>query len=337
MHFKFGRHFLYCIGFILIANYAFLLKGCGNYSKIEIIYKDPLNKPSLSARLCGDPSFEICLSASANDSRRIPLYQFYQDGKSLGTSTDGNLAVAGLNPDTTYSFTVVSRDNGNHVSPQSDAVSFKTAEILTKPSLYASACGDYMREICLTASSPVSIIALYEFYRGNDSVGTSSNGKLKISGLNPDTTYNFIAKYKDTLNRISPPSEVVSAKTSASFNVTVSGKNQINNLISNISVYFVSTADTTNISNQNILNSIKETPYHSICSLSGNDISCVVQIPESSAGYVMLASGLCNNQIPDANDYVSDIAAVDKNNGSATLNLDRQLFIFGAERFCFAF
>lgn len=337
MHFKFGRRLLCCIGFLLIANYAFLLKGCGEYSKVEVIYKEPLNKPSLSARLCGDPSFELCLSASANDTRSIPLFQFYQDGKDLGTSADGKLTVAGLKPDTAYSFTVVSRDNGSHVSPQSDAVSFKTAEILTKPSLYASACGDYMKEICLTASSPVSIIAQYEFYLGKDSVGTSPNGNLKVSGLNQDTVYSFTAKSRDTLNRISPSSDTVSLKTSAALNIAISGKNQINNLSSNISAYFVAATDTTNNTNKSILYSIKETPYHSVCSMSGNDITCLIQIPENSAGYVILASGLCGNQVPDANDYVSVAAAVDKYHATATLNLDRQLFIYGAERFCFAF
>lgn len=337
MYFKFLRHLLRYIGILLIANGMILLQGCGYSSKTEVIFKQPLNKPALYAVSCGDPSFEVCLTASSNDSRAIPLYEFYQDGKAIRTSADNYLKIVGLKPDTQYSFTVASRDNGGHVSPLSDEVSLKTAETPTKPTLKAVQCGNLLKEICLTASSAVSIVEQYEFFMGNDSVGLSASGSLKITGLQPDMNYSFTARSKDRYQRVSPLSDVVSAKTSTPSNFAITGKNQIAKLNSDINAYFVVSADTPVSNNLNTLYNIQTTPYRSVCTLSGTDISCQLQIPENSAGYLILLSGLCGNQIAEVNDYASAAVPVAPGNSVAVINLDRQYFVFGSERFCMAF
>lgn len=153
----------------------------------------------------------------------IASYEIYVNGTLIGsTSTQTSITAQGLNPATTYTFTVKAKNGLGHLSPSSNPLSVTTdatpdTQAPTAPtSLNAPTAEITTNSINLywTASTDnVGVVEYQVFKNGVLVTGTITSTSVPITGLTPATTYTFTVKAKDAAGNLSPLSASLSATT----------------------------------------------------------------------------------------------------------------------------
>ncbi|MFF9897042.1 fibronectin type III domain-containing protein [Streptomyces longispororuber] len=134
--------------------------------------------------------------------------------------------VTGLEPSSTYSFTVRARDADGRVSADSKKLTVTTPAAVaadrkapSRPrTLRGEAEGGRAATLSWAASSDDRGVASYEIYQGPTkihSVGGGTTATL-LTGLRPGTAYTFTVKARDAADNFSPASPAVRVTTAGS-------------------------------------------------------------------------------------------------------------------------
>jgi chitinase len=153
-------------------------------------------------------------------------YKVLQSGTSIATPTTNSDAVTGLNPSTTYSFTVEATDSAG-TSAASSAVNVTTSAstCTTKPAaptgLAASGTTDSSTNLSWTAVTPPTGCSISYSITGGPSTLTTSSTSDTEGGLTPSTSYTFSLTATDYAG--SSPATTVTVETSALSNLFMGG------------------------------------------------------------------------------------------------------------------
>ncbi|MBH5316948.1 fibronectin type III domain-containing protein [Paenibacillus sp. GSMTC-2017] len=144
----------------------------------------------------------------------------------MTTSVNGattNATISGLNPGTTYTFTVKARDAAGNQSAASNAVTATISYPLEPPipsGLYATNVTSSSLHLGWLADTEGRDVAGYSVSYGN-TVINSSTKSVQINALTPNTTYTFVVKTYDSFGNVSRSSLPLSVTTNPASVCTV--------------------------------------------------------------------------------------------------------------------
>ena len=148
-------------------------------------------------------------------------YEVYRNGILVGNTGASYYTITGLNPSTSYTFTVKAIDGSGNFSPASTGLTVSTTSLDTEnptapTNLVASNITTKSFTLSWTASTDNVGVISYEIFRNNVSVGTSSTTSFNLTGLTTATSYLFTVVAKDAVGNISQSSNALNVTTSIS-------------------------------------------------------------------------------------------------------------------------
>ncbi|OOG73247.1 M4 family metallopeptidase [Flavobacterium sp. A45] len=179
----------------------------------------PTAPTSLTASGTTDISTNLSWTAST-DNVGVTGYNVY-NGATLVTTVSGTTyAVTGLNPSTSYTFTVRAKDAATNLSDSSNEANITTLATDTTPpsaptALTASGTTATSTNLSWTASTDNVSVTGYNVYNGAILVNTVTGTTYTVTGLSPNTAYTFTIKAKDAKDNLSGDSNSVTVTTSA--------------------------------------------------------------------------------------------------------------------------
>lgn len=161
----------------------------------------------------------------STDNIGVATYSVYRNGTYVASATGTTYTVTGLNPTTTYNFTVKAKDAAGNLSVASNtAVVTTLGNDTVAPSaptlLTASATTTTGTKLSWNASTDNLGVATYSVYRNGTYIGFSSGTSYTVSGLTASTTYAFTVKAKDAAQNLSAASNTVNVTTLPNQTVT---------------------------------------------------------------------------------------------------------------------
>jgi chitodextrinase len=163
-------------------------------------------------------------------------YKVYRGGSFVTTVTSGTAFTdSGLNPSTSYSYTVAAIDTSSHSSAQTSAVNGTTKADTSAPSaptnLHTSLITSTSIALAWTDSTDNVGVTGYRVYRNGTQIGTSANATYTDTGLTSNTQYTYTVKAYDSSTNLSNASNSLNATTLTGGNATngdVNGDNHVN-------------------------------------------------------------------------------------------------------------
>jgi chitodextrinase len=200
-------------------------------SAIEVINIDDTELPSIPTGLSGNPisSTEIDLTWNASTDTGgsgLAGYRVYRDGVEVGTTTVTSYSDTGLDPDTTYTYTVSAYDNALNESAQSSPVDVTTLSAVDSepPTIPTGLSGNTVSssQIDLTWNASTdtggSGLGGYKVYRDSVQVGSTTLTSYSDTGLDPETTYTYtVSAYDNALNESAQSSPIDVTTLSAGY------------------------------------------------------------------------------------------------------------------------
>ncbi|SEC39811.1 Por secretion system C-terminal sorting domain-containing protein [Tenacibaculum sp. MAR_2009_124] len=177
---------------------------------------------------------EVRLSwAASTDNIGVEGYYVYVDGNLVGTTTDTFMNVTGLNPNTTYTFTVVAFDAANNESAPATVTATTLSEVdniapSVPGNLTASNITQTQVRLTWTASTDNIGVEGYYVYANGNLVGTVTDTFMNVTGLNPNTTYTFTVVAFDAAGNESAPATTTATTLSNAVSYCSSGGNNAN-------------------------------------------------------------------------------------------------------------
>ena len=161
-------------------------------------------------------SIDVNWSASS-DNEAVTKYEVFVNGNLNGNTSTTNYSITNLNPNTTYSITVLAKDIANNKSAQSTAVNGTTLTDLEAPSIptnvtITNQAGTSFR-VNWTASTDNSGVASYDIFVDGIFNGNSTSTSYTVTDLTISTTYSITILAKDAANNSSAKSTAVNATT----------------------------------------------------------------------------------------------------------------------------
>ncbi|WP_155978002.1 fibronectin type III domain-containing protein [Pedobacter glucosidilyticus] len=164
--------------------------------------------------------FKLDWTAST-DNIGVASYEVFRNGVSLGTTTQTTFNVTGLLGSTTYSMTVLAKDEAGNASAQSTVLSVTTlappdTEAPTSPiGLAFSNVTETSAVINWSPSLDNVGVTAYEIFVNGTSVGTTSITNFEVTGLTAGTTYNITVRARDAAGNNSSASPALVVATLA--------------------------------------------------------------------------------------------------------------------------
>ncbi|MBP2833713.1 fibronectin type III domain-containing protein [Aquimarina sp. U1-2] len=155
----------------------------------------------------------------STDNIGVTGYQVFQDGVVVDTIATTTANIAGLMPSTSYDFAVAALDAAGNISDASDTVTVTTTAPDTQaPSIPANlqATNVSANQVTLNwdaSTDNVGVVA-YEVVQDSTVVDTVATTTATITGLVPQTTYNFAIIATDAAGNASAASDAISVMTS---------------------------------------------------------------------------------------------------------------------------
>jgi chitodextrinase len=154
------------------------------------------------------------------DINGVTGYDVYKNSVYLTTVTTLVYTATGLTAGTSYNFYVIAKDAANNLSNSSNILSVTTPatvdnEAPTQPSgLAASEIGASDAKLSWIASTDNVGVVQYNIFKNGVKIGQTGNTlEYFVTGLSPQTTYNFYVNAADAAGNISAPSSTASATT----------------------------------------------------------------------------------------------------------------------------
>ena len=158
---------------------------------------------------------------NSTDNVGVAGYDIYLNGTKSYSNTTSDVVATGLNPSTTYTFTVVARDLSNNLSGTSTPVNGTTSAAVdnTAPTVPANL------HITATTTNTISLdwdnstdnvgVTGYDVYVNGSKVATPTSSDYVVTNLTASTSYNFTVQAHDAAGNFSAQSGIVNGSTSA--------------------------------------------------------------------------------------------------------------------------
>jgi chitodextrinase len=185
--------------------------------------------PSIPSGLVatGVSSSQVNLSWNAStDNVGVTGYRIRRNNVQIATTASTSFQNTGLQPATTYSYTVSAYDAASNVSAPSSSASASTLASAqpppdtTRPSiptgLMATGVSSSQINLSWNASTDNVGVAGYRIRRNNVQIATTASTSFQNTGLQPSTIYSYTVSAYDAANNVSSPSSSASANTLAS-------------------------------------------------------------------------------------------------------------------------
>ncbi|MEV6521261.1 fibronectin type III domain-containing protein [Longispora sp. NPDC051575] len=175
-----------------------------------------------NARSTGSTQNTVSLAWDAStDDKGVTGYDVYNGSAVAATVTGTSATVAGLSPDTAYTFTVRAKDAAGNVSPASATVSARTQpgggaddEPPTTPGNPRSTAQTTTSvTLAWDASVDNTGVSAYDVYNGSAVAATVTGTTATVTGLAADTAYPFTVQARDAAGNRSKATVPVSVRT----------------------------------------------------------------------------------------------------------------------------
>jgi chitodextrinase len=174
----------------------------------------------LSSSNITSTSVDLTWSPST-DNVGVTNYEIFQNGVSIAnTGTTTSFSVTGLLPNTGYDFTVFAEDVLGNTSLVSNTETVNTPGIPDTEAptaiadLTATNTTSSSTDLSWSASSDNVGVTNYEVFRDGVSIGNTSATTFNVTGLSPDTSYDFTVFAEDSAGNISSTSNTEAVTTS---------------------------------------------------------------------------------------------------------------------------
>ena len=177
-------------------------------------------KPSKPTNFRGTAtSTTVTLSWTAStDNVRVSHYNIYENNRLVGTSKTTNYIHTGLQPETTYSYTIEAVDPSGNISARSDRLNIRTQEAtaLPAPSIPNGLSINHVTQstvrLVWQENSLLEEVLYYEIYRDGKKIATSQTAVFEDQNLTASTAYRYQVR---AVNRtgVSLLSQSVTART----------------------------------------------------------------------------------------------------------------------------
>ncbi len=172
------------------------------------------NTTSTTTQLTWSPS---------TDNVGVSNYQVVQDGTIIAnTGTNTNFNVTGLSPSTSYDFTIVAEDAAGNTSNTGNTVTVTTGALIDTeaPSSVSDLASSNITSTSVNLSWSASTdnvgVTNYEIFQDGTSIANiGTNTVLNLTGLNPNTSYDFSVEASDAAGNVSAPGNVLVVTTLA--------------------------------------------------------------------------------------------------------------------------
>ena len=177
----------------------------------------PTNPTGLTATPVSASQITLSWTASTDDVG-VNGYRIYRDGIQVGTSAITSYSDKGLNPATTYSYSVSAYDGAGNVSGLSAPASATTPSPdaippSLPPGLTAAAVSSTQINLSWNASTDNVGVAGYRVFRNGTQVGTTSQLSYSDTALTASTTYSYTVSAFDASGNDSGQTIPVNATT----------------------------------------------------------------------------------------------------------------------------
>lgn len=196
----------------------------------------PSTPTNLTANVVETTSVDITWAASTDD-RAVKEYLVYVDGTLAATVTGTSYSITNLTSETTYSITVVAKDDAGNSSSASTALSVTTTKAVdtqapTSPTgLAATDTQKTTIGISWTASTDNVKVKEYRIYVDGTLTATVTTTTFSITGLTAGTAYSIYVVAVDDAGNVSEASTALKVTTLAEAVVDTTAPSAPTNLI----------------------------------------------------------------------------------------------------------
>ncbi len=165
-------------------------------------------------------SVGLAWDTAAPGDHPVDHYEVLTAGTVAATTSDTEVVVSGLTPDSSHTFTVRAVDTRGNAGAESGPLTVATldpAEDTTPPTpptgLHATGVTSGSVSLAWDAATDASGIAGYDVYRDGRIAASTTDTSATVSGLAPVTSYSFTVVARDTYDNESEHSAAVTART----------------------------------------------------------------------------------------------------------------------------
>ena len=156
---------------------------------------------------------------ASTDNIGVSFYEIFKDGTIYTTSATNSVTVTGLTINTQYNFTVYAKDAAGNSSLVSNTATITTTNIIdsTPPNAITDLSSANISSTGLTLNWSVPNdnvgVVSYDIYKDGILLSQVSTNTYNVTGLSPETVYNFTVYAKDAAGNTSLVSNTVNPTT----------------------------------------------------------------------------------------------------------------------------
>ncbi len=156
---------------------------------------------------------------ASTDNIAVTGYNIYVDGSSYDTSATNSATLTGLIKNTGYAITVYAQDAAGNTSTVSNTENITTDNFIDTeaPSaitdLASSNIASTSVDLSWSTSTDNVAVSSYQVFQGGSPIGSSATNSYNVTGLTPETSYDFTVFAKDTAGNTSAVSNTVNITT----------------------------------------------------------------------------------------------------------------------------
>ncbi len=238
---------------------------------------------------------------ASSDNVGVINYEVFQDGVSIAdTGTATTLNVTSLTANTSYDFTVLAEDAAGNISLAGNVETVTTLSDTQAPSaitdLSSSNTTTTTTDLSWTASTDNIGVTNYEIFQDGVSIAnTGTNTFLNVTGLTPETSYNFTIVAEDAAGNLSAVSNTENVTTNPSLDTeaptSIADLSSSNTTSSSTSLTWSASTDNVSVTNYEVFqdgNSIANTGTTTSLNVTG-------LTPSTSYNFVVFAEDAAGN------------------------------------------
>lgn len=189
--------------------------------------QNPTAPTNLVASNITNTTVDLNWTASTDDIG-VTNYEIFVDGNLYDTSATNSATLTGLTQNTSYAITVFAKDAAGNTSTVSNTENITTDNFIDTEAptaiadLTASNITSSTVDLNWTASTDNAAVTSYEIFQDGISIGSSATNSYSVTGLTPETSYNFTVFAKDAAGNTSLVSNTEVVTTTATPSVCTS-------------------------------------------------------------------------------------------------------------------
>ena len=193
-----------------------------NEITVTTLQSPDITPPSTPTNLTASNTTQTTVDLSwteSTDDRGISSYIVIENGQEKLTTESTEITITDLEPETTYTYSIVAVDTSDNESEPSTEITVTTLQVpdTTPPSvptgLTSSNITQTSVDLSWNASTDDRELANYILYQDGNEISRPTSTNFSVEGLTPETTYEFTVSAIDTSENESAQSEAEQVTT----------------------------------------------------------------------------------------------------------------------------